>query len=232
MTTKKFIGEKYGRLTVTGRLGIYAQCTCDCGATCCPRMDALRSGQTKSCGCLARDLADQQRKPVAPPAPKPKRSAAERKLRAVHSAMLQRCTNPNNADYARYGGRGIYVAAEWANVEAFLAWALPLYRPGVWVERVDNDGPYSPGNCVLSTPKRQGRNRSNTLWVASGEKRRPLPQVAAYLQIPYQTAYRKYNELVRNGKAPEVSDFTPMSRRQAHPLEPTEPTGGTGVKRQ
>lgn len=213
MGTKKFIGEKYGRLTVTGRLGIYAKCVCDCGATCCPRMDALRSGLTKSCGCLARDLADQQRKPVAPKPVKPRRSAAENKLRAVHSAMLQRCTNPNNADYAAYGGRGIYVAAEWASVEEFLAWALPKYRPGLWVERVDNDGPYSPSNCELVTPLRQGRNRSNTLWVMDGSTKRALSRVAAYLQIPYQVAYRKYNELVRGGKTPAVEDFKPLGRR-------------------
>lgn len=207
MTTKKFIGEKYGRLTVTKRLGIYAHCTCECGATCSPRMDKLRDGTTKSCGCLAREIADRQRKPKPPVVPKPKRSAAERKLRAVHSAMLQRCTNPNNADYATYGGRGIYVAPEWHSAEAFLAWALPRYRAGLWVERLDNDGPYSPDNCALVSPLKQGRNRSNTLWVLDGETRKPLTRVAAYLQIDYNVAYRRYNQLLRAGITPTVGLF-------------------------
>jgi len=163
--TKNFVGEIYGRLTVTGRLGLYATCLCSCGETCTPRMDKLRDGTTKSCGCLSKELAAASRKPKVKPTPRPKQSAAERKLRAVYSSMKQRCTNPYNMDYARYGGKGVYVDSSWSTAEAFLAWALPQYRTGLWLERLDNDGPYSPANCAFVSPKRQGRNRSNTLWV-------------------------------------------------------------------
>lgn len=170
-------------------------------------MDKLRDGTTKSCGCLAREIAEQQRKVRPLKVVKPKRSANEVRLRAVHTAMMQRCYNTNNSDYATYGGRGIYVVAEWHDTEAFLAWAMPKYRPGLWVERVDNDGPYSPGNCALVSPLRQGRNRRNTLWVMDGPDRKPLSRVAAYMQIPYPKAYRRYSELLAQGLVPNVRHF-------------------------
>lgn len=207
MTTKNFIGEKYGRLLVTGRLGLYAQCLCDCGATCTPRMDKLREGKTKSCGCLAAEQAERLRKPKVPKPPRAKRTPDENRLVAIHSAMMQRCTNPNNAEWKRYGGRGIRVCPEWTDKSAFLAWALPMYRRGLYLERLDNDGPYSPDNCAFRTAKAQARNRSNTLWVDHPDGRKPLPKVAAYLGLNYHTAYKLYWKLVREGRTPAINHF-------------------------
>lgn len=213
MSTKNFIGEIYGRLRVDGRLGLYARCVCSCGAVCTPRMDKLRDGTTKSCGCLAKEIAESQRKVRPTKPPRVQKCAAEVKLRAVYAALKQRCTNPNNPDYARYGGRGIYLDSRWATPEAFLEWAKPKYRAGLWLERINNDGPYSPDNCALVSPKRQGRNRGNTLWVTDPSGRKPLSRVAAYLHIPYQRAYRHYNELLVYGQVPDVTDFQYLARK-------------------
>lgn len=207
MATKNFIGEKYGRLTVLARLGLYAHCLCDCGATCSPRMDKLREGRTKSCGCLARELADKSRVVRPPKAKRKPISADERRLRNVYSSMLQRCSNPNHSDYAYYGGRGIYIAAEWMDRDVFLAWALPRYRKGLWLERKDNEGPYAPWNCAMTSPKKQARNRTNTLWVDTDNGRRSLAHFAAYAGIDYQKAYRRYCDLVRSGYKPHAQDF-------------------------
>lgn len=197
MATENFVGQKFGRLKVLARLGLYARCQCDCGATCTPRMDKLREGKTKSCGCLARELAAAARKPrPAAQPPKRKRSANEQRLANVHSAMLQRCTNPNDASYNYYGGSGITVCEAWASVQVFIDWALPQYRPGLWLERRDNTLGYSPENCAFVSPKRQGRNRRNTLYV-EGE---PLSQFAARNQLPYETAYKNYCNALRKGQ--------------------------------
>lgn len=70
--------------------------------------------------------------------------------------MIQRCHNPKNSRYARYGGRGIYVCDHWrASFQAFLEDMGP--RPSLQhsVDRIDNDRGYEPGNCRWATPKTQ-----------------------------------------------------------------------------
>ena len=67
---KSIIGNKYGRLTVEcvetkkGAKHQYAKCKCDCGNDCTVRVDALKAGNVKSCGCLnrERDMPDKIKK--------------------------------------------------------------------------------------------------------------------------------------------------------------------------
>jgi len=83
------------------------------------------------------------------------------KLYRVYCAMKARCLNPTNAGYPGYGGRGIYVCTLWlADYRHFAQWARANgYRDGVQLDRVDNDGPYSPDNCRWTTAKEQAANK-------------------------------------------------------------------------
>lgn len=88
----------------------------------------------------------------------------------VWRCIMTRCYNPNGQDFKAYGGRGIFVCDEWrGSSRAFVAWAIANGRQrGLQLDRENNDGPYSPGNCRFVTPRQNANNRRNTLRVADG----------------------------------------------------------------
>ena len=86
-------------------------------------------------------------------------------LRIRFYLIKQRCYDQNGKCYPNYGGRGITVCREWLeNPNAFVDWALSSgWRRELQIDRIDNDGPYSPDNCHWVTCLVQQRNKRNTV---------------------------------------------------------------------
>ena len=165
-------GRKIGRLHVDKRIGrgshheTFYKCTCECGNIVYVNAASLRSGSTKSCGCLAREL-NKTRIHINT---NKKHGYAGTKLYKVWKNMRNRCHNPKYAYYHQYGGRGIKICDEWDNPDTgstnFIHWALESgYEEGLTLDRIDNDGNYCPENCRWVSMKHQDNNRSSNHYV-------------------------------------------------------------------
>ena len=122
-------------------------------------------------------------------------------LYRVWEQMHNRCGNPEDASYDRYGGRGIYVCAAWTgtpppgcrkSITGFLQFVADMGdrpTPEHTLDREDNDGPYSPENCRWATRAEQGANRSTTVWVELGGHRKPFSVWLQALGLDKSYAY-------------------------------------------
>lgn len=167
MPVLNLTGLRYGRLTaialVPERRSPHPawRCVCDCGKETVVVAPSLRSGLTRSCGCLRREVTGAKLRTHG-------RSVSREYNSWAHAK--QRCTNPKNAKFADYGGRGITMCQEWLeSFETFLRDMGPC-PPGHTIDRIDNDGPYVVTNCRWAPPSVQANNKgSNHILNFRGE---------------------------------------------------------------
>jgi hypothetical protein len=224
---RHYIGEKINRLTVLEKRGVWHLCRCDCGREKIIRTDKLRDGRAKSCGCLVVEMraaeraaadarakarqavedADRAKWMVAIEKLRIKPDSTERKLKAVWYMMMQRCYNLKNKDYPRYGGRGIVVCDRWQSRDLFLADMVPLRKANVQkrsLERMDNDGPYSPDNCTFVKLGKQADNRRDSLRFSDGTT---LGAMFKLCRVPYMKSWVWFQNKLKDGVTPTTDEF-------------------------
>lgn len=110
--------------------------------------------------------------------------------------MRQRCNNPNDKDYHRYGGRNVRVCKRWDNFANFLA-DMGERPDGTTLDRIDNDGDYTPENCRWATYANQAYNRrDNKLSVDDVKEIRILHATSGLTQEKIGKLYNVGQDLI------------------------------------
>lgn len=166
-------GKKFGRITVVSLSHIdknsHWNCMCDCGTEFTAIGNNLTRGKSKSCGCLRRQATGDRSRT---------HGDSYTRLFRVWAGMRRRVLNKNDQRYSDYGGRGIAICERWNSYEnfkkdmcqSFLAHCYVHGNRNTTIDRIDNDGDYSPKNCKWATHAEQNLNkRDNVLLRLNGE---------------------------------------------------------------
>lgn len=190
-------GQRFGRLVVVHRTDPPSHraqnrpwwlCHCDCGTEKAIFGQALRSGNTQSCGCLRHEILKRRSGEQHPMyrhghACEGKRS---KEWRTWH-AMIRRCRYESMDDYERYGGRGIQVCERWQRFENFLEDVGPAPSEAHSLDRLDNDGDYESGNVRWATNSQQIRNSSKARYITLNDKTQTIGDWSKETGINRQT---------------------------------------------
>lgn len=130
---------------------------------------SLKSGNTKSCGCIQKEKvrANSLKHGHA-------RGYKKSKVYAVWSSMVDRCRNPMNNRFENYGGRGIDVCDRWLKFENFID--DMGYFDGLTLDRKDNDKGYCKENCRWATRIEQANNKTTNRFIHHNGKKLTAPQ--------------------------------------------------------
>lgn len=191
-----YTGKRFGRLVAVSferrksgsRYRIFWVCRCDCGQTTSVVNDALKSGDTQSCGCMQKEKARARRT---------SHGQSRTRLYRIWEGIKTRCLSDTSPAFHNYGGRGISICERWR--EDFSAFAADVGDPPTTSHTIDrypnNDGNYEPGNVRWATRQEQGRNRRGLNEIEFNGQLMCLAEVAEHVDVPYKTLAQRIVKL-------------------------------------
>lgn len=192
-TLKDLTGQKFERLTAIKYLGGRKwRCLCDCGNEIDVFTNNLTRGNTKSCGCLNKELASKRQKIYG---------LAGSKVFAVATGIIQRCYNKHSKNYKNYGGRGVKVYSKWRNNPSeFAKWLLDNgWHDGCQVDKDIKSKPdragYYPDTISIVSQSENARHKRNNIQITYHGKTQPLKTWCKELNLPYRTIFNRYKYL-------------------------------------
>lgn len=185
-------GARFNFLTSTGRsvtesgrpLSVYI---CDCGREVALQAGHVEENRQKSCGCMRGTLSG---------AANVTHGGVGLPEYEVWCGIKKRCFNVNTVGFDDYGGRGVTVCDRWRDsFEAFLADMGTRPSSDHTIERIDNDGDYTPSNCRWALRAEQNANKRNTVRVTVDGIEMCLAVACRKLGLHYGTVYTRIKEL-------------------------------------
>lgn len=180
-------GKRFGRLLVVGLHSITNhkprwKCKCDCGSALDVNGSNLKTGTTKSCGCLQVDLVRGRLTTHGQSRRSPEYN--------TWSGMLARCRSKSNPAYSNYGGRGVKACKRWLKFETFFEDMGKKPTAAHSIERRNNDGDYKPSNCYWATKRQQALNTRQSVGVVNHNgKSMTIEQWSKHTGIKLKTIY-------------------------------------------
>jgi hypothetical protein len=188
MTAKlDIVGKKFGKLKVIEFAGCVKQkstwkCLCDCGNL--TTRSAISLKNSSSCGCMIGKTNITHNESY-------RSGKGSSKEYSMWNSMMNRCSNPKNKSYARYGGRGIKVCNDWHTYENFLKDMGRCPSDEYSLDRIDNSKGYSKENCRWATAKDQARNRRSTVYATAFNQTKAVAEWAEIYGMKYHTLRRR-----------------------------------------
>ena len=184
--------EKYNRLTPIERLhknkyGVYYwRFLCDCGNETITRMNGVKSGNTKSCGCLnVEKLKDGERSF--------KHGDIKTLTYRSWANLRNRCDNPENNRFHLYGGLGITYCDRWNDFINFKNDMGERPSKNHSIERINTLGNYEPENCKWATYKEQANNRKDNIKLKFKEKELTISEWSEITKIKAATLFQRFH---------------------------------------
>lgn len=206
--SKDLVGKRFFRMVVMERAenlgsGVKTKarwkCLCDCGNYTILSTSSLTGGNTKSCGCLKREIAKRNARLL-----NRTHGMTGTRVHNIWCSMHQRCYDPKHKSFEYYGGRGITVCQEWHDFSIFL---MDMGCPDahLTLDRIKNDVGYHKENCRWATAIEQQNNRRDNVQITAFGRTQTIAIWAKEVGLAKATILTR----IGGGMTPELALSTP-----------------------